>query len=211
MTKQISILGAGGLGREVKQLIEEINIHQRIWKLHGFYDDQREPGTFINGIPVLGGINEAIMSDCEEFVIAIANPSALKEISTKFFACGKSFPNIIHPLSSMGCCETNEVGVGNVFANGFHMTANIKIGDFNVFNTRVTLGHDVCVGSFNVFFPNVQVSGNVSIADENIFGMNSSILQKKSIGSRNQIGAHSFVATNINSDLSVFGIPAVKI
>ena len=211
MMKSISIIGAGGFGREVKQLIDEINLHHEVWEVLGFYDSYHKEGALINDVPVLGGMEAAIKSDCENFVLAIGNPAALRNLSSLFIEHGKIFPNIVHPLSSIGCPKTNHIGLGNIFTYGFHMTTNIEIGSFNIFNTRVTLGHDVRIGSFNVFLPNVQVSGNVSVGDENLFGMNSSVLQKKLIGSRNKIGAHSFVATNLSSDSSVFGIPAVKI
>jgi sugar O-acyltransferase (sialic acid O-acetyltransferase NeuD family) len=211
MIKGISIIGAGGFGREVKQLIDEINLHHEVWEIFGFYDSFQKQGTSINDVPVLGGMEAALKSECENFVLAIGNPAALRDLSSEFIEHGKTFPNIVHPLSSMGCQKTNQIGVGNIFTYGFHMTTNIEIGSFNIFNTRVTLGHDVRIGSFNVFLPNAQVSGNVSVGDENLFGMNSSILQKKSIGSRNKIGAHSFVATNLGSDSSVFGTPAVQI
>jgi sugar O-acyltransferase (sialic acid O-acetyltransferase NeuD family) len=211
MVKSISIIGAGGFGREVKQLIDEINLHHKVWDVLGFYDSYHKQGTIINDVPVLGGMEAALKSESENFVLAIGNPAALRDLSSQFFEHGKKFPNIVHPLSSMGCPKTNQIGVGNVFTYGFHMTTNIEIGSFNIFNTRVTLGHDVRIGSFNVFLPNVQVSGNVSVDDGNLFGMNSSVLQKKLIGSRNKIGAHSFVATNLSSDSSVFGTPAVKI
>lgn len=212
MTQDIAIIGAGGFGKEIKHLIQEINLVNETWNLVGFYDDSiNARGTKINGVEVLGDIEDAISSSCKNFVLAISNPNILKKLSEKFLSFQKKFPNIVHPHASFGDTQFNEVGIGNIFAFGFHMTTNIRIGNFNILNTRVTLGHDVEVGSFNVFLPNVQVNGNVSVGNENIFGMNSSVLQKKKIGSRNKIGAHSFVATNIGSNQSVFGNPAVKI
>jgi sugar O-acyltransferase (sialic acid O-acetyltransferase NeuD family) len=209
--ESISIVGAGGFGREVRQLIDEINSHQEVWEILGFYDSSQRQGTLINNLPVLGGMEAALKSECENFVLAIGNTTVLRDLSSEFIEHGKTFPNIVHPFSSMGCLKTNQIGMGNIFTYGFHMTTNIEISSFNIFNTRVTLGHDVHIGSFNVFLPNVQVSGNVSIGDENLFGMSSSVLERKSIGSRNKIGAHSFVVTNLGSDSSVFGTPAVKI
>jgi sugar O-acyltransferase (sialic acid O-acetyltransferase NeuD family) len=210
MIENISIIGAGGFGREVKLLIDEINISKPIWNILGFFDSHHKPGTLINGIAVLGGNDEAIHSKCKNFVIAIANPNILKNISSNLLTVGKCFPNIVHPSASLGDSDLNLMGIGNLFTYGFLMTTNVKLGNFNIFNTRVTLGHDVRVGSFNVFLPNVQISGYVTVEDENIFGMNSSVLQKKKIGSRNKIGAHSFVATNLESEQSVYGNPAVK-
>jgi sugar O-acyltransferase (sialic acid O-acetyltransferase NeuD family) len=210
MTQDIAIIGAGGFGREIKQLIDDINLVHETWNILGFYDPQIRRGTRVNGIEVLGGDDEAISSSCQNFVLAIGNPNVIKQLSGKFLSSAKKFPNLAHPLASICDSQYNKVGIGNVFTYGFHMTTNIYIGDFNIFNTRVTLGHDVEVGSYNVFLPNVQLSGNVSVGDENLFGMNSSVLEKKKIGSRNKIGAHSFVVTNIGSLQSVIGNPAVN-
>jgi sugar O-acyltransferase (sialic acid O-acetyltransferase NeuD family) len=210
MTQEISIIGAGGFGREIKQLIDEINLVSETWRVVGFYDTRNKRGAMINGVEVLGGSDEVITSSCQNFVLAIGNPGILKQLGTKLMSSNKKFPNLVHPLASLGSSRYNKIGMGNIFTYGFHMTTNIIVGDFNIFNTRVTLGHDSEIGSYNVFLPNVQISGNVSVGDENIFGMNSSVLQKKKIGSRNKIGAHSFVATDIRSDQSVFGNPAVN-
>lgn len=210
MTQDIAIIGAGGFGREIKQLIDDINLAHETWNIVGFYDSHNKKGTMINGVEVLGGNDAALSSRCGNFVLAIGNPNVLKQLSTNFLSASKRFPNLAHPLVSLGDSQHNEIGIGNIFTYGFHMTTNIKIGNFNIFNTRVTLGHDVEVGSCNVFLPNVQISGNVSVGDENLFGMNSSVLQRKKIGYRNKIGAHSFVATNLGSEQSVFGSPAVN-
>ena len=209
MIKDISIIGAGGFGREIKQLIDEINLEKTTWKIIGFFDSHHQPGTLINGVPVIGRDDDALRNGSENIVIAIGDPAVLKALGAKFLSAGKRFPNISHPTASFGDRERNKVGFGNVFTYGFHMTTNVELGNFNIFNTRVTLGHDVKIGSHNVFLPNVQLSGNVSVGDENVFGLNSSVLQKKKIGSRNTIGAHSFVATDLTSEQQVFGIPAV--
>lgn len=211
MVQDIAIIGAGGFGREVKHLIDEINSAHKTWNLLGFYDTQITSGTLVNGAKVLGDNEDAINSNCKNFVLAIGMPNALAKLSEIFLSHQKKFPNLAHPQVSISDYQFNNIGIGNIFSFGFHMTTNVKICNFNIFNTRTTLGHDVEIGSFNVFSPNVQISGNVCIENENLFGMNSSVLQGKKIGSTNKIGAHSFVATNIRSAQSVFGIPAVNI
>lgn len=211
MVQDIAIIGAGGFGREVKHLIDEINYVHKTWNLLGFYDTKIPRGTIVNGAEVLGDNEDAINSNCENFVLAIGSSNVLAKLSRFFLLHQKKFPNLAHPRVSISDYQFNNVGIGNIFSFGFHMTTNVKICDFNIFNTRITLGHDVQIGSFNVFLPNVQISGNVCIENENLFGMNSSVLQGKKIGSNNKIGAHSFVATNIGSAQSVFGIPAVNI
>ena len=40
------IYGAGGLGREVAEIVRRINERHRFWNLLGFLDDGAEAGTF---------------------------------------------------------------------------------------------------------------------------------------------------------------------
>ena len=83
--KNIVIIGAGGVGREVSLIIEKINKLKATWNLIGFIDDNINSwNKVINGYPVIGGINclEALPSDTY-VVIAIANYNVKKKIVNK--------------------------------------------------------------------------------------------------------------------------------
>ena len=47
--KKIVIIGAGGFGREVKIIIDDINKKSSEYIFLGFYDDNIEKGKLING------------------------------------------------------------------------------------------------------------------------------------------------------------------
>ena len=54
--KDIIIIGAGGVGKEVAFIIEQINIKTPKWNILGIIDDNESLwGTKINGYKVLGG------------------------------------------------------------------------------------------------------------------------------------------------------------
>lgn len=53
----IVIIGAGGFGREVAKLIEDINTDKNMWNLLGYIDETVEKqNTIINDYPVLGDL-----------------------------------------------------------------------------------------------------------------------------------------------------------
>jgi hypothetical protein len=54
--KNIAIIGAGGFGREVKTILDAINVLNPVYNFLGFYDDGFEKGDNSNGYPILGGI-----------------------------------------------------------------------------------------------------------------------------------------------------------
>ena len=206
----IAIYGTGGFGREVRQLIDQINQHNHIWDFVGYFDDFLDTGTNINGFPVLGGINQ--LNNYEEelsLVIAIGTPQVVENIFIKLGNPKINFPNLIHPSV---CYDTlyNQIGNGNIISFGCHFTCDIRIGSFNIFNTRATLGHDVKVGSFNLFQPNVQISGEVVIGNTNFFGVNSCVLQRKNIGNNNKLGAGSLLMRSVKDNGSYFGNPAYE-
>ena len=63
--EKIVIVGAGGFGREVKMLIDQINSIENKYEFLGFYDDGIQKGTVINHHKVLGSIDELSYIDYE--------------------------------------------------------------------------------------------------------------------------------------------------
>ncbi len=53
--KKIAIYGAGGFGREVAFLIDDINKVNLQYEFIGYFDDGKEKGEIANSFPVLGG------------------------------------------------------------------------------------------------------------------------------------------------------------
>lgn len=210
--KQLVIVGASGFGKEVHELICDINYIHEDWELLGFLDDDVSlHGQIINGLPVLGGINLLQKFTNLSVVIGISEPNLKMRIIKKIREINEfiDFPSVFHPSVSINS-KFIKFGIGNIVCQYSLFTANIKIGNFNTFNTRVTIGHDVKIGDFNSFNPNIQISGNVIIGSSNFFAVNSVILQGISIGNDNFIGACSLVLKKIKDNTKVFGIPAQK-
>ena len=79
--KSIAIYGAGSLGQEVLVMIRQINENQPEWEPVGFFDDDPSVGYTIDGLPVLGGINELNQFGTKlNVIIALGNPAIRKRI-----------------------------------------------------------------------------------------------------------------------------------
>lgn len=208
MTEDIAIVGAGGFGREISNLIDLINRDTRKFNKVGFYDDGIPAGKKVGDLEVLGKVDDLNLTKSPlNVVIAIANPGNIKSINQILTNKLLIYPNIIHPQLKLNEGR-NKIGIGNIFTEGFIFTCDITIGNFNIFNTRVSLGHDVKIGNFNVFNPNTQISGEVTILDANFFGVNSCVLQGVSIGNWNMLGACSLLTRRIRDGQKHFGIPS---
>jgi sugar O-acyltransferase (sialic acid O-acetyltransferase NeuD family) len=212
MKKKIVIVGCGGFGREVLQVIKQINLVTDVWDVIGFFDDSYSEyqSKLINGIPLLGNVQHLSKFSNElNVVIGVGNAVTLHTIFSNIDLNKFIFPNIIHP-SVMFDYEVNKIGYGNIISRDCIVTCNVQIGNFNNFNVNAVVGHDVHIGNLNIIGPKVQISGMVHIGNGNQWGMCSGVIQNKKIGNNNYIGGFSYLIQNISNNNSYFGIPATK-
>lgn len=210
---KVAIIGAGGLGREVKYLIDDINaVSLSKIELIGYYDDAISKGQVIVGtITCLGKIEDLLhYTDDLGIVFGLGDTLIKKQILTiieknKFL----NYPNIIHPNAHI----TKGVlfGKGNLIAYGCFLSCDVVIGDFNFMNTYCAVGHNTVIGNGNVFMPRVQISGDVIIGNENFWGMSASVLQGKKVGDENKINGYTFLTKSISNKRVYFGVPGKKI
>ena len=152
MSKPIVIVGAGGLGKEIACLINDL----LDFELVGFYDDGLPVGqTILGKFPVLGSTQNLIDSQ-EELAVAIAfgNPSTRKKVWEKLQVNSNlSFPILIHPQALLMNKERIALGQGTVIFPFSILTTDIILGDNCLVQTRASVHHDVNVGSHSVIMP----------------------------------------------------------
>lgn len=210
--KPILIYGAGGFGKEVACLINEINEIEPTWEILGYIDDSIHPGTEIKYGSVLGGLDYLNQYQSEIAVVfSIANAFVLEKVISQINNSLVYFPNIISPGVKFYDSPSFQIGKGNVISNGCRFSCDVNIGDFNLFIGFVALGHDVKVGNFNIFSPSARLSGSVSVGDKNFFGVNSIVLQGLKIGNITKIGVMSVLMRDTKDGYLYFGNPARKL
>lgn len=210
--KDIAIFGAGGFGREVKTIIDKINVeHPNTYNFLGFYDDGILKGTEINGFPVLGGVSELNQIETDlELVISIGDPRIKKKVLNKISNSKINFPIIIHPNASISSDDV-EIGKGTIICEATIITCNIKIGEFVIFNLMCTVGHDTIIEDFCAFMPSVNISGEVHIHKNVYVGTGAKIINLLEIGENTIVGAGAVVSKTLPSNCTAVGIPAKPI
>lgn len=211
--KDIVIIGAGGMGREIKDIVKAINNVKPVWNILGFYDDAYISSYIVSdNFRCLGTIEDLQSQKSKNInvVFGIADREVVSSIVEQLQDKNNfNFPNIIHPSVEINTPLT--MGIGNVLAFGTFLSCDISIGNYNFLNTSVSFGHDVQIANFNAFMPRTQISGNVIIGSLNFFGMNSAVVQNKSIGSNNIVNAFTLLTKSIKNDRKYFGIPGRRI
>lgn len=206
--KDIVIIGAGGFGREVLWLIEEINLKEKIWNFIGFVDDYTPVGEVISGYPVLGSI-EWLKNQSLGVVCAVGDPLTKKKILNKLVQSNNYYPILIHPETRKS--NRVDIGEGTIICAGCIITVDISIGSHVIINLDCTIGHDALISNYSTILPSVNVSGNVHIDECVSIGTGSQIIQKVSIGKNSIIGAGSVVTKDIPKNVVAVGIPAKPI
>jgi sugar O-acyltransferase (sialic acid O-acetyltransferase NeuD family) len=206
----LAIFGAGGFGREVALMIRQINQHQRTWNLLGFYDDGKRKGDEVDGLIVLGGIEDVKRrNEPLNIVVGIADPSLRKKIVAAIDRDGISFPVIIHPSVIAGDTKINRFGRGSIITAGCILTTAITLGDFVILNLATTIGHDVRIGSYTSLMPACNISGFVTIGERAYLGTRAVVLPKVTLGDGCIVGSGAVVTKAVDAATTVMGVPAI--
>lgn len=211
MAKRIVIYGAGGFGREVLQVIEDINAALQtdpVWEPAGFLVDSQYFGShLVHGLPLLDANVWLPANPDVEIVIAVGAPAHRKNIADRIGArCSNGFATLIHPLAWLG--SGVELGKGVVVCAGSLITTDIRIGNHVHVNIGSTIGHDAILDDFVTLNPSVNVSGNVNIGTGSEIGTGTVVIPHANIGAWSIVGAGAVVTKTVPPDTTAVGSPA---
>lgn len=209
--KKIAIIGAGGFGREVKMLIDQINAVENKYQFIGYYDDGKEKGTLINGFPVLGMVTD-LNGVSEEITVALAlgNPVYKKNVVALINNPNITYETLIHPSVLIGNDDVL-IGKGVVICAGNIITCNIIIKDYVTINLACTIGHDTVLEDYVSLMPAVNVSGEVVVEEAVYVGTGAKIINQVFVGKNTTIGAGAVVSKSLPENCTAVGIPAKPI
>jgi sugar O-acyltransferase (sialic acid O-acetyltransferase NeuD family) len=210
--QNIVILGAGGFGREVLDIIIAQNKVSKRWKILGFIDENPElKGKMLNGYPVLGSFDWFSEVNSKKFrvVCAIGDNISKKKVVEKAKGLGLRFANVVHP--SVITTEFVTLGEGVIICAGCILTNQITIGNHVIINLDVTIGHDSIIEDFCTLSPGVHISGRNRIGEGANVGTGAVTIQGIVIGRWSIIGAGAVVAQDIPDEVVAVGVPAKPI
>jgi sugar O-acyltransferase (sialic acid O-acetyltransferase NeuD family) len=210
--RKIAIFGAGGFGREVAQLVCDINNVKQQYDLIGFYDDGLPIGTRINSWDVLGGVDD--LNQQEEplyMVVAIGDTKIKKNVVRLIINSQIKWATLVHPNAILGDSAFLNIGEGVIITAGCIVTVNINIGDHVILNLSCTVGHDTNIGDYCSFMPTVNISGEVKIEQAVFVGTGAKIINLVEVGENSIIGAGAVVSKDIPPNCTAVGVPAKPI
>lgn len=215
MTTRLVILGAGGFGREVLDVVEAINFEtatappEPAYEVLGFLDDgDPDPATLEPyGVGVIGGIDTlADLPGDVQYVIGIGAPNVRRKLDETGRSQGRRSATLVHPSATVG--RAVSIGDGSVICAGVRITNNITLGRHVHANLNVTIGHDATLGDYVTLSPLVAVSGYVHLEDEVMIGTGVSLNPGVTVGAGAVIGSGAAVLKDIPAGVTAVGVPA---
>lgn len=203
----LAIVGAGGLGRGVAALVEEINQSTPTWNLIGFVDDDEtlHDNTVLE-YPVRGGVDWLAQHENLRFVIAVGDGTARRRIAEQLRPSSVQPASLCHPSTSLH--RTANVAAGAILREGVATAVNFQIGPYVVLNLNCTIGHDSRLEAFVTLHPGVHISGEAHLEPGVTMGTGSVVLPNTRIGRGSTIGAGAVVVDDLPAECTAVGVPA---
>ena len=206
MAQPLVIVGAGGHGREVLDVVEAVNSRESAFRFLGFLDDDPDRQLLCRrGAPWLGPLDRLAEIDAG-YVIGIGAGRTRRRVDLSASASGRPPIRLVHPETSMG--SQVALGPGVVVAAGARLTTNVRVGRHTHLNVNTSISHDCVVGDYVTLAPGAHVSGCVTLGDGVWVGTGASIIQGVTIGADAVIGAGAAVVTDIAAGVTAVGVPA---
>lgn len=202
---RIIIIGAGGLAAEVFELLTLVRPTADTVILSDPAIPEDEPdllkGLWRGGVALLDDELDGF-----DFVVAVGDPAARRDLSQLARSRGGQHATLIHPTASVGA--SCRLGEGAIVLSNVSVTAVASVGCGAVLNPGVRISHHCSVGDFATFGPNAVLCGRSRVGDAVLIGAGAVVNPGVSVASEATVGAGAVVHTDILEAGMWAGVPA---
>jgi sugar O-acyltransferase (sialic acid O-acetyltransferase NeuD family) len=207
---KILIVGAGGHGQVVADILEAQRVAGDDVHVIGFVDDDPELlGRHRLGRPILGSLADITRLGHDGVVLAVGDNSRRACLDEDMRRAGQRFVIAKHP-SALLASDTS-VGDGSMICARVVVGCCSRVGRGVILNTACTVDHHARLDDFVHVAPGVHIGGDVSIGSRSMLGIGAIVLPGVSIGCDAIVGAGAVVTRDVPAGTTVVGVPAVPI
>jgi sugar O-acyltransferase (sialic acid O-acetyltransferase NeuD family) len=208
--RPLVIVGAGGLGREIHVLVQQLNDQHPAWQLLGFYDDA--PPLHPLPLPYLGTVADLNAADqAVDVAVAVGSSAARAAVVARLTSAHLSFPTLIHPGVAQAPFQHLALGPGCLITQGCILTTNVRLGRHVLLNLGCTIGHDAVLEDFCSLMPHANVGGEAYLESGVYLGTNATVINQVRVGARTIVGAGAVAVRDLPADCTAVGVPATVI
>lgn len=200
---KLGIYGAGGAGREVKEIAESLNL----WDEIVFIDDFQEVGVFKN-IPIMpfSEFEKGYSNTDTEVVIALGEPEHKTTLYKKIKETGYAYANVIHPNAMIS--PEAKLGKGIIVKAGVIVSVDAVIGDNVSIEEYAVIGHDCVIGAHSQISSFVMIAGHCEVGEGTYIAIHVAVRDRIKIGANSVVGMGSMVSRDIPNNVIALGNPA---
>ena len=206
--EKIILIGASDHCKYTMDIVEQEGKYQ----IHGIIDKKLKKGSFFEGYPILGYMEELVdLFEKKRIIggiVAIGDNYTRMKVTKEIEAVADQFAfvNAIHPSVIFG--KKTTIGSGCVLMAGVIINNHCTIGNHCFIATKASLDHDSTIKDFASMSPGVTTGGRVNIGESSSIGIGASILHYTNVGSNCVIGGNALVNKHIDDNSVAYGIPA---
>lgn len=197
--KNLIIIGAGDLGKEVLWLIEDINQINPAYVVLGFLDDdESKSGLDYCGYSILGKtdrLEELCFQRNAYAVIAIQYGYIRKRIVQQHPGFDK-WEILRHP--SVSIARTSRLGRGSILFPNSVVSVDSIVGDFVLCYIGVNICNDCEIGDYVSLMTSVTISEHAFIDNQAYISSGTCICPGRKVGKKANIGAGVIMYRNCN-------------
>ena len=204
-TKKALIISAGSYAQVYSEYLSSE------YEIIGFFDDDEKLlGTVINGISVLGKLNELdnfLSNDLSTCIFVPLGDNKLRSrLLSEYGEKGYLTPSFISKDSIVP--ESVKIGRAVYILPGANIMPLTTIGDFTMISSGVNIAHHTIINKACFFSQGSNVGASIEIGDYVFCGIASTIMTGvEKIGDDSVIGAGAVVIKNVNGGETVVGNP----
>ena len=201
----IIIVGAGGFGREVRQLLPAC-LAETKYRFKGYLGKDQGVAADDEGRRLTLADPEMYRPvPTDRFALAIGNMDARKRTVESIVEKGGVFVSLIHPCAMVA--KTAKLGRGVVLYPFAVVSNEATLGDFVKLNYYASAGHNAELGAYSLLAPYATVNG-FSVLEEQVYmSTHSTVAPVVTVGRGSKISANSAAMKDVPAGSLVHGVP----
>ncbi|MDP8263022.1 MAG: acetyltransferase [Candidatus Ancaeobacter aquaticus] len=204
--EKIIIVGGGG---HAKVLIELIKA-QAIYEIAGVIDPQKEVGSEVCGVNVLGGddiVSDQYVKGIKNACVAVGtvrnNDHKRSDLFENLKKQGFLMPALIHPSSHVS--QSAHIAEGVQIMTGVIVQSDSFISENCIVNTGAIIEHDCIVKKDTHIAPGATICGGCEVGKGSFIGAGAIVIQSIRVGKNSLIGAGAVVAKDVPDNFVIKG------
>lgn len=209
MSRNLLIVGAGGLGRELYSFAERHPDCGSAWRLGGFLDDAPRELAGAHPGRIVGTVSDYQPRADDLFLVGIGAPVARRNCVLALKARGAEFLSFCHPTAIVG--RNVRLGEGVILLAYVNLTCDIEVGAHTIFLSCSGAGHDARIGPYCQISSGCDIMGHVTVGEGVLLGSGARLFPRVKVGDYATVGTGSVVITRVAPYETVFGNPARRL